>query len=340
MNGFRPLGSSTVDPAMFHDAEVVPWMRAAGTAVPMDARVTRLSGGVSNVVMWVESNSGRWVVKQSLGRLDVPGEWHAPRERILAEAAALDIMGAVIEGCVPPVVIVDEHRLAMAMVAAPAAARDWRDVLFSGGVDRAVGRSAGRILGQLHKATTGIALPDQLVEGTQLETLRLDPYFREAAKREPEIATYLDLVVEHLAATSTCLVHGDYSPKNLLSWPGHLWVIDTEVAHRGEPVFDVAFLTHHLLMKALVMPGSSGAIRQCWLSFAQAYEAIVGAPDEVLLTRLTGALLIARVLGKSPALYLQSDHATRTLDLGRDLRTARRDIADVWSEIAGVGGAV
>ena len=323
---------------MFLDAEVVPWMRAAGTPVPMGARVTRLSGGVSNIVMLVESDSGRWVVKQSLGRLDVPGEWHAPRERILTEAAALEIMGAVIEGCVPPVVIVDEHRLAMAMVAAPASARDWRDVLFSGRVDRAVGRSAGRILGQLHKATTGIGLPDELVEGTQLETLRLDPYFREAAKREPEIATDLDLVVEHLASTSTCLVHGDYSPKNLLSWPGHLWVIDTEVAHRGEPIFDVAFLTHHLMMKALVMPGSSRAIRQCWLSFSEAYEAIAGASDEALLNRLTGALLIARVLGKSPAAYLQSHHATRALDLGRDLLKERRNVAEVWSAITSVGG--
>ena len=36
-----------------------------------------------------------------------------------------------------------------------------------------------------------------------------------------------------------CLVHGDLSPKNVLLGGGGLWVIDFEVAHVGDPAFDL-----------------------------------------------------------------------------------------------------
>ena len=38
------------------------------------------------------------------------------------------------------------------------------------------------------------------------------------------------------------LVHGDYSPKNLLTDGSSLMVIDWECVHYGNPAFDAAFL--------------------------------------------------------------------------------------------------
>ena len=43
-----------------------------------------------------------------------------------------------------------------------------------------------------------------------------------------------------MGATRVCIVHGDYSPKNVLIGGG-LWVIDFEAVHFGDPAFDVAF---------------------------------------------------------------------------------------------------
>lgn len=40
-----------------------------------------------------------------------------------------------------------------------------------------------------------------------------------------------------MTSTKSCLVHGDYSPKNILVGATGVWVVDFEVAHFGDPVF-------------------------------------------------------------------------------------------------------
>jgi aminoglycoside phosphotransferase (APT) family kinase protein len=118
------------------------------------------------------------------------------------------------------------------------------------------------------------------------------------------------------------LVHGDFSPKNVLCGPGGLWVIDFEVAHRGDPAFDLAFLLCHLTLKSLHLPAMSAELDACTEAFVAAYRS---ATDDLFITDWSyvfghlGCLLLARVRGKSPAEYLgpaQQDMAWR---LGRDL---------------------
>ena len=46
------------------------------------------------------------------------------------------------------------------------------------------------------------------------------------------------------------LVHGDYSPKNVLVYQDRLILLDHEVIHWGDPAFDVGFALTHLLSKA------------------------------------------------------------------------------------------
>ena len=50
------------------------------------------------------------------------------------------------------------------------------------------------------------------------------------------------------------LVHGDYSPKNILVRDGRLVLLDHEVIHFGEPAFDLGFAMAHLLSKAHHLP--------------------------------------------------------------------------------------
>jgi aminoglycoside phosphotransferase (APT) family kinase protein len=44
--------------------------------------------------------------------------------------------------------------------------------------------------------------------------------------------------VARLENTRECLVHGDYSPKNMLIGKGRLVLLDCEVAWDGDPAFD------------------------------------------------------------------------------------------------------
>jgi aminoglycoside phosphotransferase (APT) family kinase protein len=129
-----------------------------------------------------------------------------------------------------------------------------------------------------------------------------------------------------MAERRLSLVHGDFSPKNILvaeqGQPG-FWVIDFEVAHRGDPVFDLAFMCTHLLLKSLALPGSRIALDSCVGEFLSAYEQTTAAAiDFGYLARHIGALMLARVRGKSPVEYLDDRARAITMRIGESLLQA------------------
>ena len=52
-------------------------------------------------------------------------------------------------------------------------------------------------------------------------------------------------------SSEKALVHGDFSPKNILADGGDVVLLDCEVAHWGDPRFDLAFCLSHLSLKAM-----------------------------------------------------------------------------------------
>jgi thiamine kinase-like enzyme len=91
--------------------------------------------------------------------------------------------------------------------------------------------------------------------------LRIDPFYRVTAKAHPDLRAVIDLLAGRLLTDRVCLVHGDFSPKNVLTDGDEVWVLDWEVAHIGDRIFDLAFLISHLLCKALHRPGTA---RERW----------------------------------------------------------------------------
>ncbi len=90
------------------------------------------------------------------------------------------------------------------------------------------------------------------------EQLRVEPYHRTvdaalAAAWSGRSARY----VEEMLDRRLCLVHGDFSPKNVLVGEDDaLWLIDFEVAHVGDPAFDLGFMLNHLMLKAIHRPAA------------------------------------------------------------------------------------
>lgn len=103
------------------------------------------------------------------------------------------------------------------------------------------------------------------------EQLRLDPYLVTCQARRPEHADALQRVLDRLRGRRDCLVHGDFSPKNVLVGEGGLWVLDHEVGHIGDPQFDLAFMLSHLVLKAVHRPDRAAAYRACGEAFLGAY---------------------------------------------------------------------
>ena len=247
-----------------------------------------LGGGVSNVVLGVRGNDRNVVVKQALPRLRVPDEWLAKRERALTEADALRLAERIAPGCVPGVLDVDPAACALSIEEAPESWRPWKDVLLDGEAEPAIARRLGELLAALHTQTFGDHRVARTFDDLEaFDQLRIDPYYRTVARRHPDLAAAVEAFVTRMEATHVCLVHGDYSPKNVLVGD-RVWVIDFEVAHFGDPAFDLAFMLDHLLLKRLHVSPAAGAIEDCASAFLDAYCAAVPAgllPDDPLRPR-------------------------------------------------------
>lgn len=342
---------------------VVSYLHGRGVVAPdTPATATVLAGGVSGATFLVCAAGERYVVKQPLPFLAVADEWPARQERAGVEAAALGWLADLTPGHLPRLLDYDPGEFVLTMTAAPPGWAEWRSVLLGGRVDVAAGATLGRVLGAWHASSAGA--PERLAtygDLTMFLELRGDPYHRTVAARRPDLAEPVLACLDELLTRQLCLVHGDFSPKNVLvgaavdavetsvDSSADLWVLDFEVAHAGNPVFDVAFLLHHLVMKAVhlsiaapagVRPAVAlppAALLACADAFRAAYADAGGlAVDESAVVRHTGALLLARVHGKSPAAYLTTDGAAEVSALGARAVTGELgSVADLFPHVPG-----
>jgi thiamine kinase-like enzyme len=176
----------------------------------------------------------------------------------------------------------------------------------------------GQLLAAIHRKSReqSALLASVFEERCFFETLRLEPYYRFTASRVAEAAGFLETLIQDTALTQLALVHGDYSPKNILIHNGSLVLLDHEVIHFGDPTFDLGFSLTHFLSKAHHLPQQRQvflkAARHYWNCYAGAAAEMVSLPGfEARAVRHTLACLLARVAGRSPLEYLNLEERER-----------------------------
>lgn len=286
----------------------------------VDAR--ELGGGVSNIVLSVRQAGRGVVVKQALPRLQVADEWLADPHRAASEAEALRVTASLTPAAVPPLIDVDAQRCALVIEEAPGNWRNWKSALLDGHADPGVAERLGAILSVWQRETwEDRAIAGRLPAGP-FEQLRIDPYYRTVMRRHPRLAPYVQRSLDRLLGQRRCLVHGDYSPKNVLVGPDAMWVLDFEAASFGDPAFDVAFMLNHLMLKAIHRSSDRAAYVSCARAFWDAYRQGLGpsrAPSAQTVLGHVGCLMVARVDGKSPVEYLDGGGPEQARSLGATL---------------------
>lgn len=313
---------------MTADADIIAGLRAAGLAGEGDVALAPLTGGVSCDVWKVETPSGPIVVKRPLAQLRVAAEWHAPVERGTSEVRWLRRARGV-DARIAPEVLAELPGHAFAMRFLPGCPV-WKDELMAGRVDHAFAAQVGTGIAAVHAATAhNDGDRADFPNDEMFRALRVDPFLLHVARRDSELAPALTALADDLASRKIALVHGDVSPKNILVSVDGPVFLDAECAVYGDPAFDLAFCTTHLLLKA-VWSGDA-RLNEAAMTLVAAYRAGIGWEDaDGLLLRagkLTAALLLARVEGKSPAPYLTDpEHKRIVRDQARALILAPQPI--------------
>jgi hypothetical protein len=295
------------------------YLRARGSLQPGEVMQTAvLSGGVSNkavLVFWPDGRS--WVVKQALPKLRVQADWFSDPARIHREALGLRWYTQVAPpGAVPELLFEDEVEHVLAMQAVPQPHENWKAMLLRGALDFDHVRQFAALLGCCHRRATGCGaeIRPLFADRRYFEALRLEPYYRYAAARVPEATDFLDALIDETLATAVTLVHGDYSPKNVLVRDGRLVLLDYEVAHWGDPSFDAGFALTHLLSKAHHLVAQRPRFAEAANLFWQTYAGEVRdrfSGIEARAVRQTLGCLLARVDGRSPLEYLSGAERDR-----------------------------
>ncbi len=291
--------------------DLLELLRADGVVRSANARLTPLAGGVSSEIYRVDDGQESFVVKRALPKLNVAAEWFADPRRNLHEQDFLRYVAAFLPGSVPRLRFASHEHCYFAMELLGGELVNLKAELLAGRIERWQAAMAGQTLGRIHRHSAGDPEAMERFDTTDdFWQLRLEPYLLAMAEAHPRLAATLRGEADRLAACRVALVHGDYSPKNLLVSGDRLVVIDCEVAWYGDPAFDLAFLLNHYCLKALYHASAHGerlrdAVRAAVEAYNEAWSnSPVAADISARASRLLPMLLLARVDGKSPVEYL------------------------------------
>jgi aminoglycoside phosphotransferase (APT) family kinase protein len=320
---------------------LIAYLRETGRIRPDEQPIIHiLAGGVSNRTVWVERPGGEaWVLKQALAKLRVSVDWFSSPERVHREALGLAWLAQLAPpGTITPLIFEDHSQHLLAMQAVPQPHDNWKTLLLAGRLESDHIAQFGRLLGDIHRHAyeRREEIAPVFADRSFFESLRLEPYYGYTATQVPQAADFLHRLIEETHACPLTLVHGDYSPKNILVYQGRLILLDHEVIHWGDPAFDLGFSLTHLLSKAHHLPQHRAAFAETARRYWQVYTETIGdtfshpllhpsihpaaaqgysgcKPEdlEARAVRHTLACLLARVAGRSPLEYLNEAARTR-----------------------------
>jgi aminoglycoside phosphotransferase (APT) family kinase protein len=266
--------------------------------------IQQIPGGVSCFVWHIETPSQNWVIKQARSKLDVEADWYSDTDRIHREHQAMSGLSAFMKDkSIPKVLHVDDENHVYMMEFIEDACT-WKEMLMAGIFDEVVAANAAHLLQQIHAAAPriGSTISKELEDQKYFIQLRIEPFHRSVMVKHPNLTLPIQKLIEELTTKKVSLVHGDFSPKNMLvKKDGSMVLIDFEVIHWGNPVFDLAYCVGHLMLKGWHLKRQTDSLRLIEV-FLKPFDY-----STIDLLPHLGLMLLARVDGRSPVSYIKEE---------------------------------
>ena len=299
---------------LLNESTVVAYLTKRGI-ISGSAEVEELTGGVSNVVLGIKSGDKDLVLKQALPQLKVAAVWKADQRRAIVEANGMKLLHSITPDSVPDLIDLDPEEFTLTMDRLPRECTVWKTDLLEGVIKPSVGKDLGRTLATWHNfgANSKEAL-DAYMEDSLFDQLRVTPFYRAVAKVNPALDKRIQELITEITTIKITLVHGDFSPKNIMiTGADKPIILDFEVMHTGNPVFDLGFVSAHLLCKYLRIEDSAQRelLRESAITFINSYAQTCNIPVTTSLPHHVAVIALARVEGVSPVNYLDEAAKTR-----------------------------
>jgi thiamine kinase-like enzyme len=212
----------------------------------------------------------------------------------------------------PQVYFYDDENYIYGREAAPEDCTMWKADLLGGLLDFEVARKSIESLVTVHNVCSRDSKVAKDFDSKEVfYNLRISPYIEFIVGKYPQLDQFAKEVISDMMDNKISLVHGDFSPKNIMNGNRKIWILDFEVAHYGHPAFDVAFFSNHFILKAVKNKKYAPSYLNMLGYMLEIYFDKMDYMDKKQLensyVRTLSLLMIARVDGKSPAEYITDD---------------------------------
>ena len=335
LESFLRIGCQPVSDQLRLDEANLPDYLAKLDLLPPGEELRVEPAGEGNI-NWVRRvrapRSGRsLVVKQARPALERFPEYRASTERIVFEARYYETVRPLDrEGICPQVLWFDAAQRVLVLEDLGAAER--LDAALARGADVGpVVRALGAFLGAVHAATgadagrplAGRFANDEMrrLHGDHIFQLPyrandfpLSEALRDTARaiwRDGRLRARIDAAYTRYLEPEGALLHADVQPTNVLLAPGGPKLLDAEIAHVGDPAFDVGVLVGHLVLWGVAGSGAAqarAAVERTWSAYAEAHGPRELTPFEAVAL-YAGIEVLRRTIGAARVAAIENDRA-------------------------------
>ncbi|HEY8157042.1 MAG TPA: hypothetical protein VII72_23150 [Myxococcota bacterium] len=322
------------------EADLPGYLASLGLLTPGEPVIVEPAGeGNINWVRRVRSSARPYsvVVKQARPALERFPEYRVSTRRIEFEARWYACVAPFDrEGLCPRVHRFDAER--KTLVLEDLAGAERLDAVLARGDDATrVAAALGRFLGAVHAGTRDPSLAARF-ENAEMRALHgehifalpfrandfpLSPALRRRASAlaaDADLLRRIDAAHVRYRELAIALVHADVQPTNVLVAAGAPKLLDAEIAHVGDPAFEIGQLAGNLWLRALARGdprAAAPAVGALWSAYSGALGgALKVAFGDAMLH--AGVEMLRRTLGAARIPELASDElALRAVDAGR-----------------------